>query len=133
MLNKLCFFLVFHILGCLWGALAQVWKRMQKMFETRPFKTLKIVFPCTREHSFHFRSATRKWCSFSPFVVSLWVTWPYSMEISGVFVCVFFLDRIYGCIVRFAGARVGVWGAQGRDLLGWICGLLNGSMVIISY
>ena len=49
--------------------LGEVWKKSPKRSETRPSKTLKIVFPCTREHSFHFRSATRKWCSFSPFVV----------------------------------------------------------------
>ena len=109
------FFIVFRILGCLGGSLAQVWKRMPKRSETRPSKTLKIVFPCTRENSFHFRRATRKWCSFKQFVGSLWAPWPYSIELFGVFLLCVSLERIYGCIVRFDGARVGIGGAQGRD------------------
>ena len=106
----------FSYFGVSGGSLAQVWKRMPERSETRPSKTLKMVFPCTREHSFHFRRATRKWCSFSSFMASLWAPWPYFIEIYGFFLGVVFLDRNYEFIVRIGGARVGVWGAQGRDL-----------------
>ena len=54
------FLLDFHILGCLEWSVAQVWKQMRKRSETRPSKALKMVFPCRREHSFHFRHATLK-------------------------------------------------------------------------
>ena len=53
------------------GSLAQVWKRMPKRSETRPSKTLKILFPCTREHSFHLRHATLKLWILNSFMASL--------------------------------------------------------------
>ena len=92
------FFLVCRILGCLWGALAQVKKRMPKRYGTRPSKTLKMLFPCTREHSFHFRRATRKWCSFSKFVASLWFPWPYFIEICSVLFACFFWTGFMGAL-----------------------------------
>ena len=107
-------FIVFRILGCLEGSLAQVWKRMPKRSETRPSKTLKIVFPCTREHSFHFRHATLKLLILSSFLASFGIPLSPFIEISCVFLGVFFLDRVYGCILIFGGARCCVWGAQGR-------------------
>ena len=103
------FLLVFHILGCLEWSVAQVWKRMQKRSETRPSKTLNIVFPYTREHSFHFRRATFKVWILSLFLASFGVPLPPFIEISRVLLGVFFLHRIYGCILIFDGARVGVW------------------------
>ena len=63
----------FSYFGRLGGSLPQVWKRMPKRSETRPPKTLKIVFPCTREHSFHFRHATLKLLILSAFLASFGV------------------------------------------------------------
>ena len=97
------FFIVVRIFGGLGESLAQVWKRMPKRSETRPSKTLKMVFPCTREHSFHFRRATFKLWILSLFLASFGVPLPPFIEISGVLLGVFFRDRIYGCIVIFAG------------------------------
>ena len=58
---------------------------MPKRSETRPSKTLKIVFPCTREHSFHFRHATLKLLILSSFLASLGIPLPPFIEIFGVF------------------------------------------------
>ena len=64
-------FIVFRILGCLEGSLAQVWKRMPKRSETILSETLKIVFSCTREHSFHLRRAAHT-CAV---LVHIWLHW----------------------------------------------------------
>ena len=96
------------------GSLAQVWKRMPKRSEPTPSQTLKIVFPCTLEHTFHFRHATLKLFILNSCFASLGVPLPQFIEISGVFLGVFFFDRIYGWIVIFDGARVCVWRTQGR-------------------
>ena len=90
------FFIVFRIVGCLEGSLAQVWKRMPERSETRPSKTLKMVFPCTREHSFHFRHATFKLLILRSFLASVGIPLTPFIEIFCVLFEVFFLDRIYG-------------------------------------
>ena len=51
-------------------------------------------------------------------MASFIVPLPLFIKVSSVLLGVFFLDRIYGCIVIFEGARVGVLGARGRFLGG---------------
>ena len=82
--------------GCLGESLAQVWKRMPKRSETRPSKTLEIVFPCSRGHSFHFRHATLKLWILSSFIASLGIPVPFFIEICGGFFGCFFWTGFMG-------------------------------------